>query len=178
MSTRARIAIEVTPEERKYIVNKYVSNLGIHVKDEIDDWQMKMLKEFKESDDPIISIYHHSDGYVEYEYNGVRHKGLGATLFEQVTSRRQVIELMTMGDLSTIWNGETTDDPIDSPISYLKRFGECSPPTASRDRMNLYCEARRTNGEYIYVFNHADKWEYLDVCYNADAGYVSLTVKG
>ena len=104
------------------------------------------------SDDSILSIYSHWDGYPEF--NGVK-------LVEHFNSYDKASELIDGGDISALWtnvgwNNETLDNL--GPLYYSSR-GEDLAPRLDSD----LCEYLSPDGseEYHYLFTNG-QW----VCYN------------
>ena len=104
------------------------------------------------SDDSILSVYCHWDGYPEF--NGVK-------LIEHFNSYDKASELIDGGDISALWtnvgwNNETLDNL--GPLYYSSR-GEDSAPRLDSD----LCEYLSPDGseEYHYLFTNG-QW----VCYN------------
>ena len=104
------------------------------------------------SDDSILSVYCHWDGYPEF--NGVK-------LIEHFNSYDKASELIDGGDISALWtnvgwNNETLDNL--GPLYYSTR-GEDLAPRLDSD----LCEYLLPDGaeEYHYLFTNG-QW----VCYN------------
>ena len=104
------------------------------------------------SDDSILSVYCHWDGYPEF--NGVK-------LIEHFNSYDKASELIDGGDISALWtnvgwNNETLEET--GPLYYSSR-GEDLAPRLDSD----LCEYLLPDGaeEYHYLFTNG-KW----VCYN------------
>ena len=104
------------------------------------------------SDDSILSVYCHWDGYPEF--NGVK-------LIEHFNSYDKASELIDGGDISALWtnvgwNNETLEQT--GPLYYSSR-GEDLAPRLDSD----LCEYLLPAGaeEYHYLFTNG-KW----VCYN------------
>ena len=104
------------------------------------------------SDDSILSVYHHWDGYPQW---------LGRILNTHYNSREQAAELIDGGDMSscwndTVWGKDRTDGQKYGPEYYSQRGEDC-PPRYDETR-----EEFLSNGEeYSYVFTSAG-W----VCYD------------
>ena len=104
------------------------------------------------SDDSILSIYCHWDGYPEF--NGVK-------LVAHFDSYEKVAELIDGGDISCLWtNAGWSNETLPSigPLYYSSR-GEDLPPRLDAD----LCEYLLPDGseEYAYLFRNGE-W----VCYN------------
>ena len=95
------------------------------------------------SDDSVLSVYHHWDGYPEW---------LGRILKTHYNSKELAAELIDGGDMSTCWNEENQPE-------YYSARGENCPPRLDAD----LCEYLLPNNseEYAYVFRSGE-W----VCYN------------
>ena len=104
------------------------------------------------SDDSILSVYHHLDGYPQW---------LGRILNTHYNSREQAAELIDGGDMSscwndTVWGKDRTDGQKYGPEYYSQRGEDC-PPRYDETR-----EEFLSNGEeYSYIFTSAG-W----VCYD------------
>ena len=104
------------------------------------------------SDDSILSVYHHWDGYPQW---------LGRILNTHYNSREQAAELIDGGDMSscwndTVWGKDRTDGQKYGPEYYSQRGEDC-PPRYDETR-----EEFLSNGEeYSYIFTSAG-W----VCYD------------
>ena len=103
------------------------------------------------SDDSILSVYHHWDGYPTW---------LGRILKSHYNTKEKVAELLDGGDMSSCW----TDDiwgkklPVGeyAPEYYSARGEDCPP------RYDNSVEDFLANGEeYSYIFRDGE-W----VCYN------------
>jgi hypothetical protein len=104
------------------------------------------------SDDSILSVYCHWDGYPSF--NGVK-------LLEHFNSYEKAAELIDGGDISCLWtnsgwNNETL--PTTGPQYYSSR-GDVTEPRLDKD----LCEFLLPDGseEYHYLFRNGE-W----VCYN------------
>jgi hypothetical protein len=104
------------------------------------------------SDESVLSVYHHWDGYPEW---------LGRILRTHYNTREKVAELIDGGDMSSCWTDSRWDDSADGsygPEYYSQRGEEC-PPRLDADLCEYLLPA---NGEeYHYVFRNGE-W----VCYN------------
>ena len=103
------------------------------------------------SDDSILSVYHHWDGYPEW---------LGRILNTHYTTKDKVSELIDGGDMSVCWTKERwTGKQEEYGPQYYSQRGENCPPRLDND---LY-EYLLPDGseEFAYIFRN-DKW----VCYD------------
>ena len=114
------------------------------------------------SDDSILSVYHHWDGYPEW---------LGRILNTHYNSKNKVEELIDGGDMSTCWTNERWTGKQLAPYvkeikesrrygpQYYSQRGEDCPPRLDKD----LCEYLLPDGseEFAYIFRN-DQW----VCYN------------
>ncbi len=114
------------------------------------------------SDDSILSVYHHWDGYPEW---------LGRILNTHYNSKNKVEELIDGGDMSCAWTKERWTGKQLAPYvkeikesrrygpQYYSQRGEDCPPRLDKD----LCEYLLPDGseEFAYVFRN-DQW----VCYN------------
>ena len=104
------------------------------------------------SDDSILSVYHHWDGYPEW---------LGRILNTHYNSKDKVSELIDGGDMSSCWSDR---DMYLQKLSgngpcYYSQRGEDCPPRLDND----LCEYLLPDNseEFAYIFRN-DKW----VCYD------------
>ena len=114
------------------------------------------------SDDSILSVYHHWDGYPEW---------LGRILNTHYNSKNKVEELIDGGDMSCAWTKERWTGKQLAPYvkeikesrrygpQYYSQRGEDCPPRLDKD----LCEYLLPDGseEFAYIFRN-DQW----VCYN------------
>ena len=114
------------------------------------------------SDDSILSVYHHWDGYPEW---------LGRILNTHYNSKDKVEELIDGGDMSCAWSNERWTGKQLAPYvteikeqeeygpQYYSQRGEDCPPRLDKD----LCEYLLPDNseEYAYIFRN-DQW----VCYN------------
>jgi hypothetical protein len=104
------------------------------------------------SDDSILSVYCHWDGYPEF--NGVK-------LVENFNSYEKAAELIDGGDISCLWtnsgwNNETL--PVTGPLYYSSR-GDVTEP-----RLDQTLDEYLSNGEeYAYLFANGE-WVCYDTC--------------
>ena len=94
------------------------------------------------SDDSILSVYHHWDGYPEW---------LGRILKTHYNTKEKVSELIDGGDMSTCW------DENKLPEYYSVR-GENCPPYLD----NSIVEYLANGEEYAYIFNRKGEWVAFD----------------
>jgi hypothetical protein len=104
------------------------------------------------SDDSILSVYCHYDGYPEFN---------GAKLLEHFNSYEKAAELIDGGDISCLWTNAGWSNetlPVIGPLYYSTR-GEVTEPRLDKD----LCEFLLPDGseEYHYLFRNGE-W----VCYN------------
>ena len=114
------------------------------------------------SDDSILSVYHHWDGYPEW---------LGRILNTHYNSKDKVEELIDGGDMSCAWTNERWTGKELAPYvteikeqeeygpQYYSQRGEDCPPRLDKD----LCEYLLPDNseEFAYIFRN-DQW----VCYN------------
>ena len=107
------------------------------------------------SDESILSVYCHWDGYPEF--NGVK-------LVENFNTREKVKELIDGGDISSLWTNERwSNDLLDrhrdvyGPQYYSQRGEDC-PPRLDANKYDYLAEGE----EYAYIYTLNDEW----VCYN------------
>ena len=105
------------------------------------------------TEDSILSVYHHWDGYPQW---------LGVTLQKKFNTKEKVAELIDGGDISccdsdTDWNLEK----VDNHVQYYNDRGEKTEP-----RLDLNQEDFFANGEeYAYIFEPNGKWVCYDLHY-------------
>jgi hypothetical protein len=103
------------------------------------------------SDDSILSVYHHWDGYPTW---------LGKVLNTHYSTKEKVAELIDGGDMSSAytncgWNNETR--PESGPMYYSERGDDCPP------RLDNNIVEYLANGEeYAYIFNRKSEWVAFD----------------
>ena len=112
------------------------------------------------SDDSILSVYHHWDGYPTW---------LGRILNTQYNTKEKVAELIDGGDMSCAWTKDRwTGKQIAQHVienvqveeygpQYYSARGESCPPRLDDD----LCEYLKEGEEYSYIFR-SGKW----VCYD------------
>ena len=104
------------------------------------------------SDDSILSVYHHWDGYPTW---------LGRILKTHYNTKEKVAELIDGGDMSSCWTDSIWGDKLPegeySPEYYSAR-GENCPPRLDDD----ITEFLDNGEEYSYIFTRADEW----ICYD------------
>ena len=104
------------------------------------------------SDDSILSVYHHWDGYPEW---------LGRILNTHYNSKDKVSELIDGGDMSSCWSDRDLylQKLSENGPCYYSQRGEDCPPRLDND----LCEYLLPDNseEFAYVFRN-DKW----VCYD------------
>ena len=104
------------------------------------------------SDDSILSVYHHWDGYPTW---------LGRILKTHYNTKAKVAELIDGGDMSSCWTDSIWGDKLPegeySPEYYSAR-GESCPPRLDDD----ITEFLDNGEEYSYIFTRADEW----ICYD------------
>ena len=110
------------------------------------------------SDDSILSVYHHWDGYPSW---------LGRILTTHYNTRDKVAELIDGGDMSscwndTVWGKKRTDGQKYGPEYYSARGEDCPP------RLDNNVVEYVANGEeYAYIFNRDNVWVAID-CHEFD----------
>jgi hypothetical protein len=94
------------------------------------------------SDDSILSVYHHWDGYPEW---------LGRILQTHYNTRPKVEELIDGGDMSVCWG--KTNQP-----EYYSARGEDCPPRLDNNLIEYVADGE----EYAYIFNREGVWICID----------------
>ena len=113
------------------------------------------------SDDSILSVYHHWDGYPTW---------LGKILNTHYNSKEKVVELIDGGDMSTCWTKDRwTGEQIAKHVienveveeygpQYYSARGENCPPRLDKDMEEFFSEGE----EYSYIFRN-DNWFAYDM---------------
>ena len=105
------------------------------------------------TEDSILSVYHHWDGYPQW---------LGVTLNEKFNTFDKVAELIDGGDISCCDSDSDWDlNKVDNHVQYYNDRGEKTEP-----RLDLNDEDFFANGEeYAYIFEPNGKWVCYDLHY-------------
>jgi hypothetical protein len=93
------------------------------------------------SDESVLSVYHHWDGYPEW---------LGRILRTHYNTKEKAAELIDGGDMSTCWNDSN------EPEYYSQRGDNC-PPRLDENKYDYLADGE----EYAYLFANGE-W----VCYD------------
>jgi hypothetical protein len=103
------------------------------------------------SDESVLSVYHHWDGYPEW---------LGRILKTHYNSKELAAELIDGGDMSSCWTDDRWDGSADGSYGpqYYSQRGEDCPPRLDANKYDYLAEGE----EYAYLFTRNDEW----VCYN------------
>jgi len=113
------------------------------------------------SDDSILSVYHHWDGYPEW---------LGRILKTHYNSREKAAELIDGGDMSCAWTKDRwTGVEIDKYVienvevdeygpQYYAQRGEDCPPRLDANEYDYLADGE----EYAYLFTLDGEW----ICYD------------
>ena len=116
------------------------------------------------SDDSILSVYHHWDGYPQW---------LGRILNTHYNSREQAAELIDGGDMSSCWTNERWTGkelaPYVKEIKEAEKYGpqhyaqrgEDCPPRLD-DNLIEYLD-KDNNEEYAYVYTRDGEWKCFDM---------------
>ena len=108
------------------------------------------------SDDSILSVYHHWDGYPSW---------LGRALESHYNTKEKVAELIDGGDMSscwtdTVWGKNRTDGQKYGPEYYSTRGEDCPP----RLDPSLVAYANKKRGEEFHYVYRKVCGEYTWVC--------------
>ena len=105
------------------------------------------------SDESILSVYHHWDGYPSW---------LGRILKTHYNSKELAAELIDGGDMSSAWTnaGWNNETRAQGPLYYTERGDEFIAPLLDADLCD-YLNKNNSSEEYAYVFRNGN-W----VCYN------------
>ena len=103
------------------------------------------------SDQSILSVYHHYNGYPEW---------LGRILETHYNTRELIEELIDGGDMSTCWTDKVwgqprTDGQKYGPETYAAR-GESCPPRLDKDMEEFFSDGE----EYSYIFRNGNWFAY------------------
>jgi hypothetical protein len=96
------------------------------------------------SDESVLSVYHHWDGYPEW---------LGRILRTHYNTKEKAAELIDGGDMSVCWNNNNEPE-------YYSARGEDCPPRLDENKYEYLC-GNNSGEEYAYLFVN-NEW----VCYN------------
>ena len=104
------------------------------------------------SDDSILSVYHHWDGYPSW---------LGRILETHYNTREKVADLIDGGDMSTCWADELWGKKLPegkyAPEYYSLRGEDC-PPRLDKNLAEYISDGE----EYAYIFNREGVWICVD----------------
>ena len=104
------------------------------------------------SDDSILSVYHHWDGYPSW---------LGRILETHYNTREKVAELIDGGDMSSCWSdslwGKKLPEGKYAPEYYSLRGEDC-PPRLDKNLVEYVSDGE----EYAYIFNRDGVWICVD----------------
>jgi hypothetical protein len=96
------------------------------------------------SDESVLSVYHHWDGYPEW---------LGRILRTHYNTKEKAAELIDGGDMSVAWNDSNKPE-------YYSARGEDCPPRLDENKYDYLC-GNNSGEEYAYLFVN-NEW----TCYN------------
>ena len=113
------------------------------------------------SDDSILSVYHHWDGYPTW---------LGRILKTHYNSKEKVAELIDGGDMSCAWTkdrwtGKKVAEYVTENVEveeygpqYYSARGEDCPPRLDNNIVQYLANGE----EYAYIFNRNNEWVAFD----------------
>ena len=113
------------------------------------------------SDDSILSVYHHWDGYPTW---------LGKILNTHYNSKEKVAELIDGGDMSCAWTkdrwtGKKVAEYVTENVEveeygpqYYSARGEDCPPRLDNNIIQYLANGE----EYAYIFNRNNEWVAFD----------------
>ena len=113
------------------------------------------------SDDSILSVYHHWDGYPTW---------LGKILNTHYNSKEKVAELIDGGDMSCAWTkdrwtGKKVAEYVTENVEveeygpqYYSERGEDCPPRLDNNIVQYLANGE----EYAYIFNRNNEWVAFD----------------
>ena len=106
------------------------------------------------SDQSILSVYHHWDGYPDW---------LGRALESHYNTRELVTELVDGGDMSVCWTNEcfrSSDGKVEKKAEYGPQYyserGEDCPPRLDNDMEEFFSDGE----EYSYIFRNGNWFAY------------------
>ena len=115
------------------------------------------------ADGSILSVYHHWDGYPEW---------LGVTLKEQYNTKKNIVDLIDGGNMSSCWSDNVYDN---EKQEFVKRdpqpeyYGGDSEAPRLDGNFDEYAENADSGEEFLYVYN--DKWEAFAIDTKYDDNY-------
>ena len=115
------------------------------------------------TDDSILSVYHHWDGYPQW---------LGVTLNEKFNTFEKVADLIDGGDMSSCDSNDDWDRKElgeTAPLYYNDR-GEKTEPRLDLN-FDDYVNNANACEEYVYVFTSNNKWECYEINHHYDDNY-------
>ena len=114
------------------------------------------------SDDSILSVYHHWDGYPSW---------LGRILETHYNTREKVADLIDGGDMSVCWTKDKFTSTADGVMTsygsvqkseygpqYYSERGEDCPPRLDKNLAEYISDGE----EYAYIFNREGVWVCID----------------
>ena len=112
------------------------------------------------TDDAILSVYHHWDGYPQW---------LGVTLNEKFNTREKIAELLDGGDMSSC-DSDTDWDRNELPESRPQYYNDRGENTEPRLDLNFddYAANACAGEEFIYVFTLDHTWECYAISQTRD----------
>ena len=124
----------------------------------------------QQADGSILSVYHHWDGYPEW---------LGVTLKEQYNTKKNIVDLIDGGNMSSCWSDNVYDN---EKQEWVKRdpapeyYGGDSEAPRLDGNFDEYAENADSGEEFLYVYN--DKWEAfaIDTKYDDNYNVVSTNI--
>jgi len=122
------------------------------------------------ADGSILSVYHHWDGYPEW---------LGVTLKEQYNTKKNIVDLIDGGNMSSCWSDNVYDS---EKQEWVKRdpqpeyYGGDSEAPRLDGNFDEYAENADSGEEFLYVYN--GKWEAfaIDTKYDDNYNVVSTNI--
>lgn len=122
------------------------------------------------ADGSILSVYHHWDGYPEW---------LGVTLKEQYNTKKNIVDLIDGGNMSSCWSDNVYDY---EKQEFVKRdpqpeyYGGDNEEPRLDGNFDEYAENANSGEEFLYVYN--GNWEAfaIDTKYNENGNIVSNNI--
>jgi len=106
------------------------------------------------ADGSILSVYHHWDGYPEW---------LGVTLKEQYNTKKNIVDLIDGGNMSSCWSDNVYDY---EKQEFVKRdpqpeyYGGDSEAPRLDGNFDEYAENANSGEEFLYVYTSNPKSPY------------------
>ena len=144
MSTRSNIYLKLKEESKGKTIKFELSKLPIAHGEQHAELEFPIKDVTIPQDAEYIGIYHHWDGYIT---------GVGETLLESYTDYDTILNMLIMGDISTINGGVT---------SYQGWRNENCPARIITDTNGALDSKNALQEEYAYLFDGKKWWVAYD----------------